>query len=648
MTTKVQGDGIILPGYAAASRPSTEARKVIWQTDGARGPWTTDGTNWWQLFGESHNAKEHGCKGDGSTDDRANLNTLANTTIPANGGTILLPPGTYKISSAMTFPSNVTLQFMAGATLSPDSSVTVTINSPIIAPFDRQIFGGSGTIKFGVRAKVSPIWWGADRTGATDATSAFQAAHDSLPTTGDVGGQIYIPVGDYLLNQTTQASQFTIDTDNVDVYGDGWSSRLKHTATGVLTGIQAILQIFPGADNITVRNIAIEGPTPSTGAAITSDNRIQGILIHDGATELGVTNVVIDHVLVEKTEIAGIGISSTASNRVDNLRITNCVIRDLRQDGINAFAGLVRNALIANNTIYQTDGFGIEWSGSEGFQHIIGNTIWSTGQSAIGIEYNNTLSPSANVLISGNTITSIYTTGYPNASGIQLGQSANPINTKIIGNYIHFTGGHGITLQGSPVNIDIESNTIQDVGNGGVDKWGIGSAGAVTYVRIKNNIIRTSASGYAMTYGIALAGAGSATNLIEGNEIQGATTAAVSANNPTRVLLYDGSGNFGINIPDSSAAFGASASKVISIGLGTAASSSPADLVQFWVEDESAGVASLTYKGESGSSLRLSGVTRTTIGANGAATALTANPVGYLDITISGTAYQIPYYNRGV
>jgi hypothetical protein len=37
--------------------------------------------------------------------------------------------------------------------------------------------------------------------------------------------------------------------------------------------------------------------------------------------------------------------------------------------------------------------------------------------------------------------------------------------------------------------------------------------------------------------------------------------------------------------------------------------------------------------------------TKTTIGANGAATALTALPVGYIRIRIGATAYQIPYYN---
>ena len=36
--------------------------------------------------------------------------------------------------------------------------------------------------------------------------------------------------------------------------------------------------------------------------------------------------------------------------------------------------------------------------------------------------------------------------------------------------------------------------------------------------------------------------------------------------------------------------------------------------------------------------------TVTTIGANGAATALTANPVGYVIINLGNTAVQIPYY----
>lgn len=37
--------------------------------------------------------------------------------------------------------------------------------------------------------------------------------------------------------------------------------------------------------------------------------------------------------------------------------------------------------------------------------------------------------------------------------------------------------------------------------------------------------------------------------------------------------------------------------------------------------------------------------TFTTIGSNGAATGLTANPVGYLVINIGNASFQVPYYN---
>ena len=48
----------------------------------------------------------------------------------------------------------------------------------------------------------------------------------------------------------------------------------------------------------------------------------------------------------------------------------------------------------------------------------------------------------------------------------------------------------------------------------------------------------------------------------------------------------------------------------------------------------------------SGSGVAFGSTTQTTIGANGAASALTANPVGYLRININGLNYIIPYYNN--
>lgn len=43
--------------------------------------------------------------------------------------------------------------------------------------------------------------------------------------------------------------------------------------------------------------------------------------------------------------------------------------------------------------------------------------------------------------------------------------------------------------------------------------------------------------------------------------------------------------------------------------------------------------------------LSIGATTATTVGAAGGAAALPANPVGYININVGGTAYKVPYYN---
>lgn len=119
-------------------------------------------------------AEGYGAKGDG-TDDTASIN-LAITAATVNGGVVAFPPGTYRVGSNITVPSNVTLWFLQGAMLSIDSGVTVTINGPIEAGL-YQIFTGNGTISGSIKnEKVYPQWWGAKINGTTDDTSALQKA----------------------------------------------------------------------------------------------------------------------------------------------------------------------------------------------------------------------------------------------------------------------------------------------------------------------------------------------------------------------------------------------------------------------------------------------------------------------------------------
>jgi hypothetical protein len=144
--------------------------------------------------------------GNGTTDDAGAINSLI-TEIGSNEATITVDPGTYRIGSNVTIPSNITLWFLHGGELSPDSGKTLTINGPITAGV-YQIFSGSGTISGSIKAQSAiPQWWGAKGDGITDDTQAIKKAISS-------GLPVYIPVGTYLVTDT-------LSFQNLNVFGAG-------------------------------------------------------------------------------------------------------------------------------------------------------------------------------------------------------------------------------------------------------------------------------------------------------------------------------------------------------------------------------------------------------------------------------------------
>jgi len=96
---------------------------------------------------------EYGAVGNGTTDDRG---AFANAAAALTH--IVIPSGTYRIASDITFGNTITLEFWQGANLSIDSGKTVTISGNIIAG-DNTIFTGSGTATLSTRCPLRYDRW---------------------------------------------------------------------------------------------------------------------------------------------------------------------------------------------------------------------------------------------------------------------------------------------------------------------------------------------------------------------------------------------------------------------------------------------------------------------------------------------------------
>ncbi len=137
-----------------------------------------------------------GATGDGTTDDRANVNT-ANTN--AGSKTLNFAPltggaATYRISSNIAFTTDVFIE--KGAQISADVGVTVTFSSSFRAG-NYQVLSGDGTFVFaaGSCEYVVPQWWGAVGDGVADDTSELQAA---LTAAELAVRKVFLPAGSYL------------------------------------------------------------------------------------------------------------------------------------------------------------------------------------------------------------------------------------------------------------------------------------------------------------------------------------------------------------------------------------------------------------------------------------------------------------------
>ena len=120
----------------------------------------------------------------------------------------ILIAGKIPVNASLTIPSSRTLHFARGGKLIIAAGKTLTIDCPVIADWNQQIFDGPGTIRFGWNSdhRVSICWKGA--AGNINNNAPFiQWALDRM---SEIQGTVIIPFGDYRYSNALKIHSNTI------------------------------------------------------------------------------------------------------------------------------------------------------------------------------------------------------------------------------------------------------------------------------------------------------------------------------------------------------------------------------------------------------------------------------------------------------
>lgn len=107
----------IINNYTKSALPTPHvAGRIARVTDTARGLWLDQGTSWFAAAGEVYNVKDFGAVADGTTDDLAAFNAaIAAMTPTPRGATLVVPPGTYRLSDTLHITRQLVLQGAGGS-----------------------------------------------------------------------------------------------------------------------------------------------------------------------------------------------------------------------------------------------------------------------------------------------------------------------------------------------------------------------------------------------------------------------------------------------------------------------------------------------------------------------------------------------------
>lgn len=341
--------------------------------------------------------------GTGAIDVRAAINACLTEAIAQGSRTVLIPEGQHRIASNITFPTNVTLIFEAGAELKADSGVTVTVNSSVIAQRRRIFNVANGTYQgtFGPQARpeVCAEWWGAIGNGASTGDGfGINSAMTAVNAVG--GGVVTLGAGVFLVGGQMTARS------NVTLRGQG-----RELTTLQLVNATNQNMIFAGSatTGFTVEDITFDGnkTNNTAGAALDLSTATRPTVRRCRFTNTAGNGIVFQVNCVDgqitDNQFNGCGLTSGHSislSACNRFVVKGNVIRNCADAGVNlgACSDCVVDGNFVGNDTRTTNGFGgIRMSGNANGNVIANNRISGFTRGVMNLDNNR-------VTITGNNI----------------------------------------------------------------------------------------------------------------------------------------------------------------------------------------------------------------------------------------------------
>lgn len=413
------------------------------------------------------NGRQYGATGDGTTDDATAIQAALDAAAAAGGGTVYLPPGTYKIGSCLSVPAGVELVGAGWGTI---------IRTAAGAWANRTINGVAFSCAVAMAYTNSAVrnLWLDLRTNST-ATNGIQMGEDGAATRAadcEVAG-CKITGWD-----THQYLIYVKKADRCKVTGN----TVRGVAASVPTQDLAGIEVF-GSDGTEVasNNIANcwPGITIKTEAGI-ADSYLLNIICRDNAID---------------TCAAGIDVSITGgtNNASSDITIRGNIVTNTTGRGVTlnfASSSTAKNLAMSANTIREASNgclvIDSDAAATVSGLLIDGNTVIQTGGSSAGISV--TDCPGGATIISNQLIGTPY-------YGISL-NNANDV--KILSNAILGSQYEGIYIAGTSARCVVASNILDGYG-ATASRTGVkGDTGTSAHVVMSNyfNAHATSTTAY--------------------------------------------------------------------------------------------------------------------------------------------------------